>query len=531
MGNQQARERISTTWIKNKKLWFNSTEETDKKVKMLFDEIKYFNFEPIAQTAEDSIDKVIFCDQIVRHIYRNDPEQKQYYHGLAVIEAKKGLVKEYDLQLDPIERCFYLLPLRHTFDPEEILFCIDKVQQYLENDPSPIYENFLKASLKAFRKHYCNYTESYQVNWQDLTPILKSSFQRIEFNPNYKLVKKVQKNLVDLPEKIIVSLSGGVDSMVLLYLLKNILPNKDIYVANIDYNNRYDSHLESKLAFKWAEYLNVPFKSRKIIEIKRSTELRKFYEIYTRAIRFDLYKSFDDEYQTSEYQTSESDEEWDIVSSTEKSTIKPFGVFLGHNKDDTIENIFRNISQGKNFNNLFGMSYLKEERDVPIYRPFLNVTKKEIFSYAKAQGIPYTKDSTPSWSQRGRIRDELVPFLNNFDPEFINGLVTMSQHLKQVSTICYQEYYQKLIDQITFNETEATGTIPNDNTLSSWKIILKNISAHYKLPFSSQKSINNLIERVEKLIQSGEKGKVNISKNTTIEIDGFNRSFVWFKTD
>ena len=165
--------------------------------------------------------------------------------------------------------------MRHTFDPEEILFCIDKVQQYLENDSNPIYINFLKASLKAFRKNYHNYDESYQVNWQDLTCILKSSFQRIEFNPNYKLVKKVQKNLVDLPEKIIVSLSGGVDSMVLLYILKNLLPNKDICVANIDYNNRYDSHLESKLAFKWAEYLNVPFKSRKIM-IKRSTELRKF---------------------------------------------------------------------------------------------------------------------------------------------------------------------------------------------------------------------------------------------------------------
>ena len=95
--------------------------------------------------------------------------------------------------------------------------------------------------------------------------------------------------------------------------------------------------------------------------------------------------------------------------------------FLGHNQDDTIENIFRNISQGKNYSNLFGMNYLKEERGVLIYRPFLNITKREILAYAKAQGIPYTKDSTPSWSQRGRIRDELVPFLNEFDPYLIPG--------------------------------------------------------------------------------------------------------------
>ena len=58
MGNQQTRERISTTWIKNKKLWFNSTEETDKKVKMLFNEIKHFNFEPLLKLLKIQLIKL-----------------------------------------------------------------------------------------------------------------------------------------------------------------------------------------------------------------------------------------------------------------------------------------------------------------------------------------------------------------------------------------------------------------------------------------------------------------------------------------
>ena len=71
----------------------------------------------------------------------------------------------------------------------------------------------------------------------------------------------------------------------------------------------------------------------------------------------------------------------------------------------------------------------------------------------------------------------------------------MSEHLNELSKICYQEYYQKLIDKISYSKNKAKGAIPKDNTMTSWKIILKTISNYYKLPFSSNKSINNLIER------------------------------------
>ena len=64
MGNQQTsqvdeKKRISAIWLRNKKLWFNSNSKTDEKVKLLFDSVKNFDFEPIAENAKDSIDKVI----------------------------------------------------------------------------------------------------------------------------------------------------------------------------------------------------------------------------------------------------------------------------------------------------------------------------------------------------------------------------------------------------------------------------------------------------------------------------------------
>ena len=58
MGNQQTSQvdemkRISTIWLRNKKLWFNSNGKTDEEVKILFDSVKNFDFEPIAENAKD----------------------------------------------------------------------------------------------------------------------------------------------------------------------------------------------------------------------------------------------------------------------------------------------------------------------------------------------------------------------------------------------------------------------------------------------------------------------------------------------
>ena len=123
----------------------------------------------------------------------------------------------------------------------------------------------------------------------------------------------------------------------------------------------------------------------------RSSKYREDYERATKQIRFNFYKSFD------------------------------CPVLLGHNKDDCYENIFANLSKQIHFDNLFGMSSTSIDNDVTIIRPFLDIEKKSIIEKAHYLHIPYLEDSTPAWSVRGKMRDSLIPMIQDFDCNILKG--------------------------------------------------------------------------------------------------------------
>ena len=106
-------------------------------------------------------------------------------------------------------------------------------------------------------------------------------------------------------------------------------------------------------------------------------------------------------------------------------------IVLGHNKNDCVENIITNISSRKNYDNLKGMKQISKINDVDIVRPILNIGKKEIKDFAKTNKIPFLEDSTPKWSRRGKLRDLLIPKLNEVEPGFLTGLNCMIEYLNK----------------------------------------------------------------------------------------------------
>ena len=127
------------------------------------------------------------------------------------------------------------------------------------------------------------------------------------------------------------------------------------------------------------------------------------------------------------------------------------------------------------------MDLESNDLDVKLVRP-LHFEKREILDYARKQGIPFTNDSTPKWSQRGKIRDQVKPFLDSFDPNFINGLMKLSEHVKNLTKISKESYYQPMFEKIDFGET-IKGPIPIDNSFTSWRIMLNLICKKKKIPF------------------------------------------------
>lgn len=62
---------------------------------------------------------------------------------------------------------------------------------------------------------------------------------------------------------------------------------------------------------------------------------------------------------------------------------------------------------------LAGMGPVGITEGVPVWRPLLNHSKDEIYTFAHKYGVPYLRDTTPSWSTRGKLRNSLVPLLQD----------------------------------------------------------------------------------------------------------------------
>jgi len=102
------------------------------------------------------------------------------------------------------------------------------------------------------------------------------------------------------------------------------------------------------------------------------------------------------------------------------------GVCMGHHMGDITENVFTNIIKGKIGSDLGVMKKIDRQLDVDIYRPFLELIKDQIIKYAHDNNVPYFKNSTPSWSCRGVIRDQMIPILKrqfgDFEPNIIKTM-------------------------------------------------------------------------------------------------------------
>lgn len=172
----------------------------------------------------------------------------------------------------------------------------------------------------------------------------------------------IGKLFKDVEEPILVSLSGGVDSMVCIMALKAW--NKQIGAIHINYDNRPECQQEQKLVEDWCSYLDIPCWFRRITEIHREScmkmGMRDLYESYTKTVRFTTYH-----------------QSWDALGETEVPK-----VILGHHLDDCLENTLTNIISCTKYNDLFGMEYKRFQDGVWMIRPLLSVHKNEILDFA-----------------------------------------------------------------------------------------------------------------------------------------------------
>jgi len=486
-------------WFNNEEFWFDSNKDNDTLIYNNYSHLLTIDKESLngkeslndkeslngKESSKSNISRnvmldylnlIILYDQITRHIDRLKNSFLRYKFHDKALEYSDILLNVDTIcdKLLPQEICFAIMPYRHDVKIENIEKALSLIKGFRNNNKdNSYYRRFYYATIRSLLSRY-NPTMSNNINIdtfniKKLNVIDdKSTFRN--FNTKFLNSKQTDKEFDELISAfktnvkfrdICVSLSGGVDSMVTIYILKKL--DYNVNAIHINYNNRDYCKQEVDFLDYWCQCIEVPLYVRNITEIQRDKEIdRKFYEQITKEIRFNAYKFID------------------------------IPIILGHNKDDTLENIITNISNKQNYDNLFGMSTLSIQNDIIIIRPMLNIEKKTIIKFANKYNIPYFQDSTPSWSNRGKLRDKLIPFMNSFNPNFIKGLIELSNSLQDMTST----YYKLLKKNTNINRIDDKSIkieYEKCYDIQYWNMIFNKCNKKYNYKRPSNKSIKNLI--------------------------------------
>ena len=511
---------LSEYWLANPNIWFNCTPEEDQYITKRFGHLLFLQPD-LLLSLDQPFSCILLYDQISRHVKRTSiisPEQERMFSNIA-IRLTETLLPEFD-SMEPVKKVFTLMPFRHSGQLDRLEFCLAKIKS--EKEEHPLYLRFLRATILGMSK-----IKSKNLRPIDLEPIELTTYGTLITSiPNClfsgkdlrseKLFSVMKSMAKEFPKTIVLSLSGGVDSMVCSYLLADLLPDgSTLKTVTINYNNRPEAKEEAYFVNCWVRYLgtiypNISFESyiREINELQRDrSHHRDLYESVTREIRFDAYRTIAGSSRDTAYRTIAGSGR-DTTTHEESTSSVP--VILGHNLDDCLENIINNIKKGRSLGNLRGMSPIMVVDGVTLVRPLLDISKSEIIDFANRYRIPHLPNSTPTWSERGQIRDRLLPFISSFDPAIIPGLLQLANTYQDV----YSIYSDSMNSFISENSSlDFVITKESQKTFLFWKEVFTRLAASGRMKeFPSNKSILSLCSR----LQNCHYGEIRLTKNLGI---------------
>lgn len=278
---------------------------------------------------------IIVLDQFSRHVFRlrglpSDAEERARADKKALeIAEKLSSIANWSDNFSVSEHVFALMPYRHSATKERlygVLKSIDE-RESREMELMELINRFRKQTTRRLQhlEDRSKAEESddvlerhpFHADESDIFAqgVMRSSLSFFERNVVPKLTEET------FP--VCISLSGGVDSMVISKILAVLRDSKKIPIGtiaaiHIDYANRKESAAEADFVEEWCKQLNIVFRKRVINEVTRGITDRNEYEKVTRDIRYDMYRT----------------------------VLKEFGcdfVLFGHHLGDVQENVISNV--------------------------------------------------------------------------------------------------------------------------------------------------------------------------------------------
>lgn len=221
-------------------------------------------------------------------------------------------------------------------------------------------------------------------------------------------------HLFSLKDKLILAVSGGVDSVVLCELCKQA--GYDFIIAHCNFQLRgEESERDERFVNSLREKYEVEVKVRKFETQKYSDENKISVQEAARDLR---YQWFFDLWYNSDLNDITSDDEEGIPGWNTGGSSKI--VLTAHHADDNIETVLMNFFRGTGLHGLTGIPVTGPSEILKfIRRPLLPFSKNELIAFANENNLEFVEDSSNLSSKytRNFFRNEIIPAISKVYPE------------------------------------------------------------------------------------------------------------------
>lgn len=239
-----------------------------------------------------------------------------------------------------------------------------------------------------------------------------------------------EQDLFSSNDKILLTISGGVDSMTMLHLFKAC--GFSIAIAHCNFQLRgAESDGDEEFVTRAAQEYGIPIHINRFDTLKYAEENKVSIQMAARDLR---YKWFDRLTKENNYTH----------------------IATAHNANDVVETMFINLTRGTGIHGLTGIRVKNKN----VIRPLLFASRNEILNYVQSEGIKFREDSSNAETKylRNTIRHNIIPLFEQLNPSFLTNVKHTANILGDA-----EQVFNRRIEQLKDLITEKKGDVVHLN--------------------------------------------------------------------
>ncbi|WP_422104893.1 tRNA lysidine(34) synthetase TilS [Winogradskyella sp.] len=207
--------------------------------------------------------------------------------------------------------------------------------------------------------------------------------------------------------KLLIGISGGIDSVVLSHLCKML--NADFALAHCNFNLRgKESDADEDFVLELGEELDVEVFIQKFDTEVYADKQKLSIQMAARELRYHWFEELAEQL------------DFDFI-------------LTAHHADDNLETFLINFTRGTGLNGLTGIPEVNNH----VVRPLLRFSRVEIEAFAMEHQIKWREDSSNTSRKylRNKLRHEVVPILKEINPQLLNSFQDTLSYLNDTADI------------------------------------------------------------------------------------------------